>query len=244
MLQRNRLFELDNGDGSAGQVGAYRAGGARGVPAELHWSIRPDAGDAPPLDGPGPNALRRDAEAPVLSQMNHLDAGQVYGWACVPGSTSKSATVRAYVDGHQVAEGRAAGALPFHVHVAELCQLPQDARPLAVGFNLSLPTLAPGLHELQLFASGDGQVWRAAFNMPAHFYESLEHPDAETALARKDAIILRRNAQLAQCWEERSALGSYRGQGPAGNETAGAKASSKRLVAAIAVNTVCAWGLG
>lgn len=159
-----------------------------------------------------------------------------------------SCQVRAFVDGKLAAEGRAENAVPFHVHLARICKLPMDSAPLPVGFNLSLPRLQLGLHELHLFSSSDGQTWRLAFNMPAEFRESAEHPDSETALARKDAIILRRNAQLAMCWDERDKMGSYgvdRSSGGhnrstllATNYNGDGKQKRQRLIVAIAVNTV------
>jgi hypothetical protein len=41
-----------------------------------------------------------------------------------------------------------------------------------------------------------------AYHSPASFVESIVQPDAKEALRRKDAIILRRNAELAELWDE------------------------------------------
>lgn len=113
----------------------------------------------------------------------------------------------------------------------------------------SLTSLPP---QLRVLASLDNSTWQEANASPMLFEESTAHPDAKAALARKDAIILQRNAQLAALWAERAEMGPWqdrpRGKGPEGVASAVEKPGNATNLVVIAVNTVgvacCCWRAG
>ncbi|RMZ52821.1 hypothetical protein APUTEX25_000940 [Auxenochlorella protothecoides] len=152
--------------------------------------------------------------------------------------------VAAYVNGILAAQGGAGQAAPVHAAVLGLCGLSPGTKHFSNGFSIALPRLPTGVHELRVLASLDNSTWQEANASPMLFEESTAHPDAKAALARKDAIILQRNAQLAALWAERAEMGPWqdrpRGKGPEGVASAVEKPGNATNLVVIAVNT----GLG
>ena len=131
-----------------------------------------------------------------------------------------------------------------------------DASVVGVGFSFTLPPLPQGRHELRAFLGDPHRRGKQELSQsPLPFVESAAQPAAAAALARKDAIIRVRNAQISALWDElhtrqpwRNALG---GDGPPisftfddDNSTSSSSAAAtgqttkkKRLVAVLGINT-------
>ena len=120
---------------------------------------------------------------------------------------------------------------------------------IGVGFSFTLPPLPQGRHELRAFLGDPHRCGKQELSQsPLPFVESAAQPAAAAALARKDAIIRVRNAQVSALWDElhtrqpwRNALG---GDGPPisltfdDNSTSSSSTpNKKRLVAVLGINT-------
>ena len=223
----------------------------------------------------------RDFEPRDDSLLGQLDgvsgAGEVRGWACVRGDPAAAPLpVFLYVDGVRVGEVSAGEETPHEI-VHRLCGRDADAASSAaakkgggsdsgsvssspavpgVGFSFALPPLPQGRHELRAFLGDPRRRGKQELSQsPLPFVETAAQPAAAAALARKDAIIRVRNAQISALWDElhtrqpwRNALG---GDGPPisltfddGNSTSSSSsaaaardAKKKRLVAVLGINT-------
>ena len=140
----------------------------------------------------------------VIAQIDLIEAGTVKGWACstttkVPGPLK----IEVYVNRIRVAEviGREGVDLPSAAKTACLGDAGGGAAPAL--WQAQLPALHPGTHTLRAFVVlPDGKRKVEAHHSPAPFVESTVKPDGVEALRRKDAIILRRNAELVAIWSE------------------------------------------
>lgn len=179
-------------------------------PDLIHYDVRP----GPRLESEifrgsheylveGPPMADRDWH--VHGGVDMIEKGVVRGWACgFPGrgvQMPKVVRVLAYVDGGLAAEGFAENMVARTVASAHDCKAPQGDSPIKVGFSIELPPLALGKHELRVMAVWPDSSARSELDgSPLYFKESDVIPDAEEHLRRKDAIILRRNSQLAELW--------------------------------------------
>jgi len=136
--------------------------------------------------------------------------------------------VSVYVDGVHVGDAEASGPTP-HPLVHRLCSAqaggvaagrggagpPKKGESVlaaaaasagalvGVGWTVRLPPLPQGRHELTAFTANPARTARQALaQSPLPFLESAATPDPAAALARKDAIIRVRNAQVAALWDE------------------------------------------
>jgi hypothetical protein len=139
--------------------------------------------------------------------------------------------VSVYVDGVHVGDAEASGPTP-HPLVHRLCSTasaggkntrgggpnkaassilaadagttpPAGPGASGVGWTVRLPPLPQGRHEVRAFASNAARTARQELSQsPLPFLETASSPDPGSALARKDAIIRVRNAQVAALWDE------------------------------------------
>jgi len=135
--------------------------------------------------------------------------------------------VSVYVDGVHVGDAEASGPTP-HPLVHRLCSssagdsgsgvstggkkgsvlaagtMPASSGGLTgVGWTVRLPPLPQGRHELRAYAANPARTARQELaQSPLPFLETAASPDPAAALARKDAIIRVRNAQVAALWDE------------------------------------------
>lgn len=124
---------------------------------------------------------------------------------------------------------------------------------VGVGFSFALPPLPQGRHELRAFLGDPLRRGKQELSQsPLPFVESAAQPAAAAALARKDAIIRVRNAQISALWDELHTRQPWRnalaGGGPpisltfddgdnSTSSTATATPNKKRLVAVLGINT-------
>jgi len=110
----------------------------------------------------------------------------------------------------KVGEAVASKETPHHI-VHRLCELDmhiagdmeQPALQEGVGFELRLPELTQGKHEIRAFVKNlQGTAKQELNQSPLPFIESREEPGKEEALKRKDGIIRVRNAQISALWDE------------------------------------------
>lgn len=173
--------------------------------------------DVEPLDGP---LLDKDVQKIIINHTSRkatfvavidtIEKGEVRGWACMlkSNSSQRPLEISLYVDERLVGK----------VYASEYISLPSDALSIClsernvtespdteipVGFSVSLPPLPIGLHEARVLAyssNSENNTFVEALHSPAIFVESIKNPNLDEIINRKDAIILRRNAELAALW--------------------------------------------
>lgn len=142
----------------------------------LFYSVRarpPDTEEPPEPTGTKVEEHQPPAQlgdGSVLGQVDAVEAGRAYGWACLRGSRAQSIRVAFFVDGVLVGEAVADQATDSPV-VHRLCE--QDAAngdvagaPAHAGVRwaVPLPPLPEGRHELRAFAIAPGGGWKKELN--------------------------------------------------------------------------------
>ncbi|KAH7620834.1 hypothetical protein Ndes2526B_g04768 [Nannochloris sp. 'desiccata'] len=141
----------------------------------------------------------------VIAEIDLIEAGTVTGWTCsfssdVPGPIN----VVIYVDRVQVADVTAVQDIDLPAAARFICNREGNNIPGAApkGFVAKFPALPQGTHLLRAFVQLPSGKKVEAHHSPAAFIESAIEPDGTEQLRRKDAIILRRNAELVSILEE------------------------------------------
>lgn len=173
--------------------------------------MRPALLEIPPLNGsslPNPafiedSSLSSSSSDQIVGQIDSIEAGIVTGWACslLPNS-KKPLKILLYVDDHLVNETRASILTTLPQVALHACH---STDPLGTkkpfGFSVTLPPLHPGQHQVRALVRSQDQ-FKELYHSPLHFIESTIKPSAEEVIRRKDAIIIRRNAELSALWQE------------------------------------------
>lgn len=220
----------------------------------VFYSIRPapPQGEVPPLQGPLLNIDEADdAEGGSSPQNSHVvalvdsvEAGVVRGWACSLVDTGgEPLKVSVYVDNVLAAEALAIAPVTLPTVALRSCHLePRENHAYAVGFSARLPPLPHGRHVLRAFVHRhDTQGLQEVYHSPLTFIESSIEPDAKEILRRKDAIIVRRNAELAALFDDvKTQLPWRKAEAAAARQAAGdaAKDGKQRLLAVLLVHSV------
>lgn len=177
--------------------------------------------DVPPLRGtPLTEDMKRriipfkDNTGNVVATLDMIETGEVRGWACVQHSTHSMAspvTILVYVDERLIGKHEASVPVKLPSSALKICLGKDDlmnetVENLPVGFTISLPPLAEGTHEIRVFATvpqdGANATFIEVLHSPATFVESVIDPDLQEVVKRKDSIIVRRNAELVELWNE------------------------------------------
>ncbi|KAK9807182.1 hypothetical protein WJX73_004899 [Symbiochloris irregularis] len=183
-------------------------------PSILFYNVRgKSTSPVVPLRGPqlSDGLPIRHSDERLVGQIDAVEAGAVNGWACLRAEKAvTSLQVRLFVDGVSVGEVTATAKTPHHI-IHRLCELDlqmgsemeQPVQQQGVGFQLALPNLNPGRHEVRAFAVlENGKSMQELNQSPLPFIETDAEPGLQEALRRKDAIIRVRNAQISSLWDE------------------------------------------
>lgn len=93
-MQRERLSEAHGGHSLLQPHAESQDVQPRETQQILHWSVRADSGDAPPLTGPRLENVHLAPNQPQFHvQLNEVEEGRVHGWACLRNSPSASIQV-------------------------------------------------------------------------------------------------------------------------------------------------------
>ena len=178
-----------------------------------------------------------------MAQVDSVDAGVVSGWAC--SRDARPLHLSIYVDGILVAEPAAGAPVSLPPVAQRACRLdPRDASARPVGYSARLPPLRPGRHVLRIFVyfPEDAAARQEVSHSPLLFVESPVEPSAQETVRRKDAIIVRRNAELAALWDEVRTQVPWRRAEQAGEaqdaEERGGGGKRERFLAVVLVHTV------
>lgn len=157
---------------------------------------------------------KEDVLAPAskewIASIDTIQKGFLSGWGCNRDDASAE-TLQAYVgiDGHIVSNVKVDTVEedPTTDMVA-VCRGDDSKQQGAVpifSFNISLPRIPLGIHQLRLFITDPNNSrgkMTEAFHSPVQFEESIREVSANTVIARKDKIITQRNNQLTKLWDE------------------------------------------
>ncbi|KAI8106833.1 hypothetical protein M9434_001487 [Picochlorum sp. BPE23] len=217
---RSELYNFKVEDaGSLGSTSRSRATGDCSKKTEpSFYSIRPIShGDIPDrikdigVKFPSKEDVLAPTSKTSIASIDTIEEGFLSGWACNREETSEQTVLTGYVgiDGHIVSRINIDSVEedPTTDMVA-VCRgddsKEQDSVPILT-FNVSLPRIPLGIHQLRLFIADPKQPEAKmieAFHSPVQFEESTREVSAQTVIARKDKIITQRNNQLTKLWDE------------------------------------------
>jgi hypothetical protein len=180
----------------------------------LFYSTRPKAkgsGTVDEVTGIGvelPEKIVKVSPTTSVASVNNVEAGYASGWACHRFQSSSfaqnSAQIYAVVDGTIVASAVVAEIEKSpSPDIVETCSIGEEI-PDILMFNISLPPLPQGIHELRvLLQNGKNETaFVEAFHSPLMFEESTIDPGLLSVIQRKDEIITHRNNLLNKLWNE------------------------------------------
>lgn len=159
--------------------------------------------EIPELRGkPVPEYTLRPIRESVVAVVEALQGGRVKGWVC-RNRNGNSVSIQVAVDGVITSQEALHDTMTTKSErILEMCyQLDESRRSDVLPFNISLPLVVQGEHELRVLVDDGKNVWEA-HNSPLKYEETTVSFSQDQLIKRKDDIIVERNREVAKLWDE------------------------------------------